>query len=160
MKIVMRKAVVVYSFGGSPRYGPGPANIALAQIAARVTQETKAILVVQDYLEALLRKNGIRPDFVVHKHQETKKFLGTEEVTRQFAKYLRSHGISKVLLIAHPFLHWRKCRHLLKKAGLDVKCISTLKVPFDRSCENWWVRSPLHLLLYSFLQFAFNRHGC
>ncbi len=152
------KAVVAYSFGGS-HYGPGCANVVLAQIAARVSRETDAALLVQDYLEIPIQEKGIFPNFIVREHREKGKFLGTEEVTLQFAEYLRRHNISKVLLVAHPFLHWRKCKKLLQQEGFDVKCVPTGKVPFDRSNESWWVRGPFHLLLYALLQLVVGRQG-
>lgn len=48
-----QKAIVAYSFGGSPVHGPGPANRKLAIVVAlRLAIGKGAILVVQDYLEA------------------------------------------------------------------------------------------------------------
>lgn len=151
---------MAYSFGGSPVHGPGPANRKLAIVVAlRLAIGKGAILVVQDYLEALLLTAEVRPDLVVRKHREEGKFLGTEEVTSQYAEFLRRLGVSEVLLIAHPFLHWRKCKKLLEAEGFSVKVVTTGKVPFDPFSEGWWARSRRNLFLYTLLQLATGRQG-
>lgn len=154
-----RKAIVAYSFGGSPVHGPGRANVKLAEVAARIFRETRALLVVQDYLGAPLRDAGLAPDLVIREHRQKGQFLGTEEVTSQAAEYLRSRGITQVLLVAHSFLHWKKCLKLLQGEGLSIERVRTGWVPFDSCCESWWVRGPFHLLLYGVLQAVFGRQG-
>ena len=157
------EAVVVYSFGGSPRYGPGAANKKLAAIALRIAQNNPSglVLVAQDYLEEPLREFGgiSLVGLVVRKHRTKGAFLGTEEVTAQAVAYLHTQGIRRVVLVAHPFLHRFKCRKLLLRSGFSVKCAKTGFVPFDPGGEGWWVRGPLRLLLYAVLQVLFGRRG-
>lgn len=156
------KAIVAYSFGGSPINGPGRANNKLAEIVLKQVIKMNSLAVhvlVQDYLKISLGKLNFIPDLVVSERRQPERFLGTEEVTSQFAEYLCQHNISQVTLVAHSFLHWKKCKRLLEGEGLIVEVADTGWVPFDRNCENWWVRSPLHLALYGLLQKCFGRQG-
>ncbi len=154
-------AVIAYSFGGSPRYGAGTANEALARIVISTAQKTGSIIIAQDYLEKPLRgmEAPLANSLFILEHRKKGCFLGTEEVTLQAALYLRTLDIRHVFLVAHPFLHRFKCKKLLRRSGFSVGCVKTGYVPFDPRNEHWWVRSPFHLLLYAILQILFKRHG-
>ena len=98
----MKRAIVAYSFGGSIGR-PGPSNIALGQVINRLVGEhNEYVVVVQDYL-ALCVKH--KPDFVVG---EEGVWLSTEMITNELTPLLKERGISDVLLVAHPLLHWKK----------------------------------------------------
>ena len=147
-----REAIVAYSFGGSVDR-PGPSNIAFGNIINRLVDETqsqKYTVVVQDFIQFCVNE---KPDLVVGDGE----YISTQRITSEFEIFLEEEGISNVLLIAHPFLHFVQCKRLLEKRGFAVQRVKTGWIPFDPDCENWWVRGPLHLLLYALLQIAFGR---
>lgn len=147
------RAIVTYSFGGSLNR-PGPSNEALGKIIDGLTAGTETfVVVVQDFIEDCVNR---KPDLVVG---EVAKYISTEEITDELVPFLRQKHVSEVLLVAHPFLHWVKCKKLLEESGFKVVRVRTGWVPFDPICENWWVRSPFHLLLYGVLQIVSGRHG-
>ncbi|MBI4094203.1 MAG: hypothetical protein HY436_00135 [Candidatus Liptonbacteria bacterium] len=147
-------AIVAFSFGGSgnPEFReckPGPANIALGEIVdAFRLQSPKKEIVIQDYLKWCVHG----ADLVIMKHREPGKFLGSEEVADQAAEYLKERGVTRVILVAHHFLHWRKCKKLLEVHGFLVEVAKTGRVPFDPNSDGWWVHGPLHLLWYAVRQ--------
>lgn len=149
----MKRAIVAYSFGGSTGR-PGPSNVALGQVIDRLVGENdEYVVVAQDYLALCVKR---KPDFVVG---EEGVWLSTERITNAFTPYLKEQNISDVLLVAHSFLHWRRCHALLKAKGFTVERIKTHRIPFDPDCEHWWVHSPLQLLCYAVLQFIFWRQN-
>ena len=149
----MKVAIVAYSFGGTPDR-PGPSNAALGKVVDRIAAREKDILViVQDFLKSCI---GRKADLVVG---DVYTFVNTEGITDLAAAFLKERDIRKVLLVAHPFLHWVKCKRLLEAHGFEVERARTGYVPFDPACHNWWVRSPLHLISYAFLQKTMGRSG-
>lgn len=147
------RAIVAYSFGGSVGR-PGPSNQTFGRIINSLTSgNEKFIVVVQDFIEHCVDR---KPDLVTGRDGV---YISTEDITDELAPFLRERGIREVLLVAHPFLHWRKCRNLLEDQDLAVERVKTGWIPFDEACENWWVRGPFHLLFYGVLQVLFGRHG-
>jgi hypothetical protein len=147
------QAIVAYSFGGSVGR-PGPSNLAFGKIIDRLAAKGEpVVVVVQDFIGSCVNR---KPDLVVG---EEGVYISTEDITEEIAPLLKKQNVSEVLLVAHPFLHWVKCKKLLEGHGFRVEVVKTGEVPFDPECENWWVRSASQLLLYGVLQKLLGRHG-
>ncbi|MDB5195570.1 MAG: hypothetical protein JWO84_754 [Parcubacteria group bacterium] len=148
------RAIVAYSFGGSVGR-PGPSNRAFGKIIDGLADHGEEfVVVVQDaFIE---RSVTCTPDLVV---TEAGPYISTEDVTDTLTPFLKDRHVREVVLVAHPFLHGRKCQRLLFEQGFTVERARTGWVPFDPDCENWWVRNPLNLLLYSVLQATLGRYG-
>lgn len=150
-------AIVAYSFGFR-KYGAGESNKALARSVKKVYSITNVLLILQKEIAQCIDFKSV-PVLVIEKHRRLWQYLDTEEVTEQAAKYMKRKKISHVFLVAHPFLHRKKCKKLLRKHGFKVFTIKTGWVPFDKYSEKWWTRGPLRLILYAVLQIFFGRRG-
>lgn len=149
--------VIAYSFGfRKDRQGvyPGTSNEALAKVVDRVCRETGAAAILQWEIEKCVNAEVPR-SLVIREHTIKGKYLDREEVTAQAVGYMNHLSVKEAILVAHPFLHRRKCKKLLEQGGIKVVIAKTGRVPFDTKSEQWWTRGPLRLLLYAVLQLLF-----
>lgn len=148
----MKTALVVFSFGGDVGR-IGEVNNRLASLAHKRWKISFQLLYAEGFVAEALKMRGFTPDFVVEKQE----IIRIEEVVSVYAEQLRKKGVDLVYVLAHPFLHRYKCRKLLEKEGFKVGIVHTGWLPFDPQCSNWWARSPINLLWYTFLQMIFGR---
>ena len=140
------KAIFGFSFGGSQKYGPGAANRALGKIIDKVScQYPEDLVIVQAPLDECVTTT---PDYMI----TFEEYINSEEVIELALSFLQERKITKIRLIAHPFLHRFQCARLLRRYGFDVETVPTGWVPFDRHSDGWWTRGPLKLLAYAIFQ--------
>lgn len=157
----MPKVLVIFSFALCPDE-PAPCNIRLAKAVERIIKEEKEKIIIVAQWEVALQlvKDGIHVDHTVNLLPD-KSYLGSEEVWIDAMNYLNSNkinNISKVIPVAHPYLHMYKVKKLIENSGFITENHKMGYIGFDKNSTQWWTRGPLRLLIYSIFQ-LFGLHG-
>lgn len=150
--------VVVFSFALA-KNEPNPCNRRLAKITTKIvlgaTKIGTAILVAQ--WEVALGLHGVKPELIVNRIAD--EYLDSEDVMERASECFKNHNITKVIVVANPFLHLYKCKKLAKQAGFEVLKQKIPWVGFYRDSLQWWTRGPMRLFLYAILQAIGGQRG-
>jgi len=150
--------LVAFSFG-LIGHEPNPCNARLARAVRDIVANDKSNIIVVSQWEVALAMPSVPISLVVRKHKIEGRYLDSDEVMAQAAEVFRDRGISRVIPVANQFLHLRKCRDLVIKAGFIPEMRKFIKIGFYKESLQWWTRSPFHLLLYAILQKSRGRRG-
>ena len=130
---------------------PGPINRMLAMVVDIEQQKSDLDSICQ--VEIARCVNRI-PALVISRHRQG-KYLDTDECILQFLEYMEKNDISTVRLVAFPFIHRFATKWLIRKYSggkIKVKKVSTGWVPFDGKSEQWFVRGPFRMIIYTILR--------
>jgi hypothetical protein len=151
--------IVALSFGRRSEE-PNPVNQALARALTDIVQEvddfTDSCFVVAQWEIALqLQEDGIEPDLTVGPEYASKHgnrvYLDTDDVLQAAHTQFRARGITKVIVVANPFIHLGAVRRMMESRRFEIETkYSIPKVGFDNDPAQlqWWCRGPLRTLLY------------
>lgn len=150
--------LVAFSFGLSS-HEPSRCNTRLSRAVRRIVNNEKGEVIVVVQWEIALSLASLSITNVVERHRRKDIYLDSDEVMAQAAKVFREHGITRVIPVANQFLHLRKCRDLVIKAGFVPEMREFMKIGFYKESLQWWTRGPLRLLFYAVLQKLTGRRG-
>ncbi len=100
--------------------------------------------------DRVTREYGIEPTLVIKEHLLTPgKYLDTEEVNRQAAKYCRAQEPpwKKLIVLSHPDHVWRLGRNLHKHHGIEPRYPDLSSIEYDPQClrrslsDPYWART-------------------
>ncbi len=145
--------VVAFSFGNRrPGSGPSPINLQLAEIAHSMLSSwySTAAVAAQSEIADHLDLRHDEKSFLITQPTDG-SYLDSAEVWRQAEEFFRQTGITRIIAVAHPFLHLQYVRHLVRRDGFQVVPVHIPRLGFDRSEVNlqWWTRGRLRLIGYS-----------
>jgi hypothetical protein len=145
------KGLIAYSF--SMRNGgkgdQGPCNARLAEVVKEIVQEEKELVIVVVQGEIAQSMTIPIAKATRMESMEPGKYLGSEGATMVAAEVFRSKGITEVIVVAQPFLHLIKCKSLVREAGFTVIDKKIGWIGFDPHSDQWYCKSPVHLLIYA-----------
>lgn len=150
--------LVAFSFGLSG-HEPNPCNTRLAGAVRRIVNNENSRVIVVVQWEIALSLASLSITNVVERHRKKDAYLDSEEVMAQAAEVFREYGITRVIPVANQFLHLRKCRDLVIKAGFIPEIRGFGKIGFYKESLQWWTRGPFRLLFYAVLQKLTGRRG-
>ncbi len=128
---------------------PNPCNWQLARETLRIYHELTydghdVVLAAQWEVARAIRRLEQRPP-EVHEITLSKdgRYLGTREVVEQAKPFLRQQGVSKLVIVANPFIHlsyarWLARRHAFKSMRRHVGWIGFDKESNQVWCRSWW----------------------
>jgi hypothetical protein len=155
--------VLAYPFSLREGQEPSLSNVKLAEETIRICNELKAqrhevrLVPSWEVKEALvhLRKKSL----VYHFIDQLKggKYLGTKEMFEAALPILEQAHISRLVVVANPFLHLQYARWLARRHFLVVK-MKIRWIGFDKHSDQWWCRSWWQLTVY-LVGSLFGRHG-
>lgn len=141
---------------------PNPVNRALAkaatEIIGRLRWNTNEVLIVVAQWE--ISRALPYPHTAVEQADATnldrngKPYLDSQDVLNKAFEAFRADGITKVIVVANPFLHLQAVEAMVRKAGFTVVKHKMPWVGFDNSPLNlqWWCRGPIRFVTYLGIQ--------
>ncbi len=138
-KTAQADCVVGYSFGFQKGPGdtrlPGPANQALADFAAGF----KLPKFLQSEIDEACKPHLTTTD--VRLGLAGAKYVDSYAVFLESQRFLKLHGYSRPLLIAHPY-HVPRLDAMYRRAGLKAVIPKKLPAVWDKQSVQYWTRSP------------------
>lgn len=162
-----RIGVVGFAFGlRSEALEPNPSNVALADkvhdAAGYVSFNDGLPVVVTQWeiTKALKQKYGFQVNHSV-KLRTDGKYLDSRGVWEEAKQEFAQRGVSRVIIIAQPFLHLPSLKKMIVADGYGVYDYRTGAIPFDDSKLNTqpWTRTKLALAIYAVKSMLGMKHG-
>lgn len=176
----MKIGIVALSFGKVRRDADDPINHTLSTFVIDAHEDvvswrralqgkpfkrpggTEAVVVAQQEIARYLSGHPEIDLRIVDDTHATRKgsgrtYLDTQDVLNEAFRVFKDQEVRQVIVVAHPFLHARVARHLVKQAGYTNHEFRVNRhVDFDNSRNNlqWWCRGPIRFLAYLALQVA------
>ena len=151
--------IVAFSFARHLINEPNPCNVRLAAEIERLIKGAEGSALVVSQWEVNLALPLGTAGYSVIEHRSLDEYLDSEEVMSQAAEFFRKHNITRVIVVAQPFLQLAKCRKLARTEGFTVIKKKINKIGFYKDSSQWWTRGPVRLLAYAVLQILFGRRG-
>ena len=167
--------IIACAFGQQAEDKPGPSNEWIARVAvyakSHEQQKDNTVFVATQWEVAGFMSEHLRKlaDFWVSVYQDTDThYIDTKGVLDRSLKFFKSKGVTRVIIIAHPF-HLFFIRLLIAlrlwkvgKVQLDWSYNRELSViPYDKSEGNVqsWTRGPFVFIAYLFKTLLTKKHG-
>lgn len=150
--------IIAFSWGFGGRVDPCNERLArAAQRAVWLLSEHGYVSIVVAQIEVSQYLSDV--EHVVRQSINTGAYLGTEEVAYQAADVFVRRGVQRVIVIANPFLHLRKCMRLMRAMDFEVIPFTVGRIGFNSYDRQWFPRGPLRTIAYAIAQKFFGLHG-
>ena len=167
--------IIGFAFGQQKKYEAGPSNEQIAIVARYVLSEEEnegAEVFLSEQWEVAVYSTeelSLPPDFWVSTFRDSEThYINTKGVLDRSLEYFQSEGVTRVIMIAHPFhlvfIRLLIAARLWKVEGvrLDWSYVKELSyIPYDKSAGNvqWWTRGPFVFTAYLFKTLLTKKHG-
>ena len=109
----------------------------------------KESVVSSQWEAALAVPNEYPVALTVHEYQYKGQYLDSKEVSRQIAEEFHRRGVTRVIVIANPFLHLFLCKREMRKLGFKIYPFKVWWIGFLPDSDQWWCKGPIRLLIYT-----------
>ena len=146
--------MVGFSFGlRTEAEEPNPSNEALAMAVVDACRfinfyDCEPIVVTQWEITKALKQNDVTHSVEL---RADGTYLDSKGVWDEAKKVFEPLGITRIVIVAQPFLHLPSLKLMVEKDGYEVLDFKVPDIPFDSSPSNTqpWTRSKLRLLVYA-----------
>lgn len=166
--------IIAFAFGQQVTETAGPSNEAIGRVALDVAHEEQAwgndtYFSTQWEVALYCEQKGELPEFLVSTYGDPRTHhLSTKSVLDASLEYFAVHGVTRIVLIAHP-AHLLAIRILIATRRWDIGNVwvdwkysgETLRIPYDTSPGNHqaWTRGPVRFVAYPFSNLLARKHG-